>query len=90
MMIFATYYKIDSEPQIRMAFISKHIDGAIYGDWDKWIDYVDQNKKDEWVVKCNSMTDDPREYIDYIETCNNASTLIILNFLDYVRTHETH
>lgn len=89
MMIFATY-DTEDEPQVRMAFISKHMDGTLYADWDKWVDYVDENKKEGWVVKGNWVTDDLREYIDYIQTCNNSSTLIILNFLDYVRTHETH
>ena len=64
-------------PCVRIAFLSDFSDGAVYFDWEKWIDYCDAHKRHDYIEKYKGV-------IDYERTLEGANKWVISEFINWL------
>ncbi len=64
-------------PCVRIAFLSDFTDGNLLIDWDKWVDYCDAYKQEDYIEKYKGV-------IDYERTLEGANKWVLLDFINWL------
>ena len=64
-------------PCVRIAFLSDFSDGAVCFDWEKWVDYCDAHKRQDYIEKYKGV-------IDYERTLEGANKWVISDFINWL------
>lgn len=64
-------------PCIRVAFLSEFADGTLYADWEKWCEFCQSHRTEEWVFSFMGE-------IDYERTLDSANKYIIESFINWL------
>jgi hypothetical protein len=67
-------YDGTNQPYVRIAFLSDFIEGTLYRDWDKWVDYCHLYKKYDYIQKHEGM-------IDFERTLEGANKWVLFDFM---------
>jgi hypothetical protein len=70
-------YDGTNEPYVRIAFLSEFADGYLEVDWEKWVDYCDENNLSDYIQKHEGM-------IDYERTLEGANKWVLFEFMNWL------
>lgn len=70
-------------PCINLSFGGSYADGNLSADWEKWVDFCNENKKADWIIWSRNSTGEISS-IDYEESLSRVSKWVLIDFIDFL------